>query len=155
MADARGSATTDAPAHGAAPAAASAYQGLGAPAPRIVRATDLTGVHILKHDNLFMLSDAYGDIHIDGRGLGLYARDTRVLSVYELRLNGMRPVVLRAGPAVSYRGTIQLTNPDQFDDEADRVDPAAMILSRHSLGIVRERVIGSGFGERITVQNYT
>jgi glycogen debranching enzyme len=30
-----------------------------------------------------------------------------------------------------------------------------MILGRHSLGVVRERVIGSGFGERITVQNYT
>ena len=42
-----------------------------------MRATDLTGVHVLKHDNLFMLSDAYGDIHIDGRGLGLYDTDTR------------------------------------------------------------------------------
>jgi glycogen debranching enzyme len=124
-------------------------------APQIMRATDLTGVHILKHDNLFMLCDAYGDVHVDSRGLGLYERDTRVLSLYELRLNGIRPVVLRAGPAVNYRGTIQLTNPDLFDDEVDRLDPSAMILRRHSLGIVRDRVIGGGFGERITVENYT
>ena len=59
--------------------------------PAVVRATDLTGVHVLKHDNLFMLSDAYGDVHIDGRGLGLYDTDTRVLSTYDLRLNGIRP----------------------------------------------------------------
>jgi glycogen debranching enzyme len=121
----------------------------------IVRATDLTGVHILKHDNLFMLCDAYGDIHVDGRGLGLYERDTRVLSVYELRLNGIRPVVLRTGPAVDYRGTIQLTNPDQFSEDEDPTDRAEMVLRRHSLGMVRERVIGGGFGERITIRNYT
>ena len=29
--------------------------------PVVVRATDLTGVHVLKHDNLFMLANAYGD----------------------------------------------------------------------------------------------
>jgi glycogen debranching enzyme len=123
--------------------------------PQILRATDLTGVHILKHDNLFMLCDAYGDVHIDGRGLGLYERDTRVLSTYELRLNGFRPVVLRTGPAVDYHSTIQLTNPDLFGSDADRLDRAEMVLRRHSLGIVRERVIGGGFGERISVRNYT
>jgi hypothetical protein len=54
-------------------------------APVVVRATDLTGVHVLKHDNLFMLSNAYGDVHVDGRGLGLYDGDTRMLSTYDLR----------------------------------------------------------------------
>ncbi|MEO6350632.1 MAG: glycogen debranching N-terminal domain-containing protein [Candidatus Limnocylindrales bacterium] len=140
MAEARGSATA---------------QRIPEGGPQIMRATDLTGVHILKHDNLFMLCDAYGDVHIDSRGLGLYERDTRVLSLYELRLNGIRPVVLRAGPAVNYRGTIQMTNPDLFDDEIDGLDPSAMVLRRHSLGVVRDRVIGGGFGERITVENYT
>jgi hypothetical protein len=83
---------------------------VGAGAPAVVRATDLTGVHVLKHDNLFMLSDSHGDIQLDGRGLGIYAGDTRVLSTYDLRLNGIRPVVLRAGPAASYRGTILIKN---------------------------------------------
>ncbi len=122
---------------------------------QVVRATDLTGVHVLKHDNLFMLSDAYGDIHPDGRGLGLYHGDTRVLSTYDLRLNGIRPVVLRAGPAASYRGTIQLTNPDFVQPPSSSQDASEIVLRRQSLGLVRERVIGSGFGERISVQNYT
>ena len=127
----------------------------GAGTPPVVRATDLTGVHVLKHDNLFMLADSHGDIQLDGRGLGLYAGDTRVLSTFDLRLNGIRPVVLRAGPAASYRGTIQLTNPDFFDPPSGSEDDSEVILRRHSLGIVRERVIGAGFGERISVQNYT
>jgi len=123
--------------------------------PPVLRATDLTGVHVLKHDNLFMLSDAYGDIHLDGRGLGLYAGDTRVLSTYDLRLNGIRPVVLRAGPAANYRGTIQLTNPDFVQTPAGVGDGSEIVLRRQSLGVVRERVIGGGFGERVSVQNYT
>ncbi len=130
---------------------------VGSGAPAVVRATDLTGVHVLKHDNLFMLADSHGDIQLDGRGLGLYAGDTRVLSTYDLRLNGIRPVVLRAGPAASYRGTIQLTNPDFFDPPSGSANEneAEVILRRHSLGVVRERAIGEGFGERISVQNYT
>jgi glycogen debranching enzyme len=127
----------------------------GSPPPAVVRATDLTGVHVLKHDNLFLLSDAYGDIHVDGRGLGLYEGDTRVLSTYDLRLNGIRPVVLRAGPAANYRGTIQLTNPDYVLNPAGSGDGSEIVLRRHSLGVVRERVIGGGFGERISVQNFT
>jgi glycogen debranching enzyme len=126
-------------------------------APIVVRATDLTGVHVLKHDNLFMLSNAYGDVQIDGRGLGLYDGDTRMLSTYELRLNGIRPVVLRAGSAANYRGTLQLTNPDYINNPpAGAAEPASeIVLRRHSLGMVRERVIADGFGEKITVVNYT
>ena len=123
--------------------------------PVVVRATDLTGVQILKHDNLFMLSDAYGDIHVDGRGLGLYDGDTRVLSIYDLRLNGMRPVVLRAGPAANFHGSIQLTNPDFLQPPSGAHDASEIVLRRQSLGVVRERVISGGFGERVSVQNYT
>jgi glycogen debranching enzyme len=123
--------------------------------PQIVRATDLTGVHVLKHENLFMLTSAHGDIRPDGRGLGLYDSDTRVLSTYDLELNGVRPVVLRAGPAASFQSSIQLTNPDLFADPARELDGSEIVLRRQSLGIVRERVIANGFRERITITNYT
>src|SRR4051812_49330256 len=95
-----------------------ARDGAEALAPHIVRATDLSGVHILKHDNVFMLSSAHGDIRPDDRGLGLYDSDTRFLSRYDLLVNGVHPSVLRAGPAASYQSTIQLTNPDVFADPA-------------------------------------
>lgn len=128
---------------------------LGAPgSPAIARATDLTGVLVLKHDSLFLLTDSFGDVHPDSRGLGLYAGDTRVLSHYELRINGARPVVLRAGSAASYGSTIQLTNPDFLRDPRDKLDPE-VVLRRQSLGVVRERLISEGFGERIRIDNFT
>jgi glycogen debranching enzyme len=123
--------------------------------PDIVRATDLTGVHVLKHENLFMLSSAHGDIRPDGRGLGLYDSDTRVLSRLELSINGVPPVVLRAGPAAGYQATIQLTNPDLFGDPVRPTDASEIVLRRQSLGIVRDRVIAGGLHERITITNYT
>ncbi len=128
-----------------------------ASAAPIQRATDLTGVHVLKHEERFMLSDAHGDVHPDRRGLGLYEGDTRVLSTYELRVNGARPVVLRAGPAAHYRSTIQLTNPDLVSAPPrvqDR-DESEIVLRRHSLGVVRERVVTDGFAEKVTITNYT
>ena len=64
--------------------------------PVIVPATDLGGVGVLKHGNVFLLSDPFGDVHPDSRGLGLYDLDTRVLSCAVLRINGVRPTLLRA-----------------------------------------------------------
>jgi glycogen debranching enzyme len=120
----------------------------------ITRATDLTGVLVLKHDSLFMMTDAYGDLHRDGRGLGLYSGDTRFLSHYEMRLNGERPVVLRTGSAAGYGSAIQLTNPDLMRNPDDKTDPE-VVLRRQSLGIVRDRVLGDAFHETIRIDNYT
>lgn len=120
----------------------------------IMRATDLTGVLMLKHDLLFVVSDAFGDVHVDGRGLGLYAGDTRYLSVYEMRLNGERPVVLRTGSGASYGSTIQLTNPDLMRNPDDKTNPE-VVLRRQSLGIVRDRVLTDAFSETIRIENYT
>ncbi len=124
------------------------------PGSTIDRATDLTGVLVLKHDTLFLMSDAFGDVHPGSHGLGLYAAETRVLSRYELRLNGVRPVVLRTGSGASYGNTIQLTNPDFLRDPTDKVDPE-IVLRRQSLGVVRERLVSDAFTERIQVENFT
>ena len=58
-----------------------------APPTTIVAATDLGNVEVAKHGNLYFLTDPRGDVRIDGRGLGLYELDTRVLSTSMLRLN--------------------------------------------------------------------
>ena len=79
----------------------------------IVPATDLGSVQTLKHSTVFLLSDQFGDIHPDSRGLGLYQDDTRILSRLELRLNGRRPALLQTEAMGSHRGTIHLANPDE------------------------------------------
>ena len=122
--------------------------------PEVARATDLAGVLVLKHDDTFLLTDARGDIELDHRGLGLYCGDTRFLSLYELRVNGVRPVVLRTGNAVGYHSTLQLTNPDLVERTAD-ADGSEIVLRRHSLGIVRERLVADGFAELIAIDNFT
>jgi glycogen debranching enzyme len=122
------------------------------PAP-IKRATDLTGVLILKHEDLFLLTDPFGDIHADSRGLGLYQDDTRLLSHYEVRIDEQRPVILRTGVGGSFTSRLQLTNPAYLRNP-DGPDPE-IGLRAQSLGILRERVLAGGFRERITVDNFT
>ncbi|MEO5703977.1 MAG: amylo-alpha-1,6-glucosidase [Candidatus Limnocylindrales bacterium] len=124
------------------------------PQPTIVPATDLGGVGVLKHGNLYLLSDPFGDVHPDSRGLGLYDLDTRVLSCAILRINGVRPTLLRAQSASSHTSTIQLTNPEQRRDPATK-QTAGEALAMRAISIMRRRWIAGGLAERIEVTNYS
>jgi glycogen debranching enzyme len=124
------------------------------PNPTIVPATDLGGVGVLKHGNLYLLSDPFGDVHPDTRGLGLYDLDTRVLSCAILRINGVRPTLLRAQSAANHISTIQLTNPELRRDPALK-QGAAEALSRRAISIMRRRWIAGGLAEHIEVTNYS
>ncbi len=131
-----------------------AIRRIASPPRTIVRATDLGGVGVLKEGGLFLLTDPFGDIHPDARGLGLYAGDTRVLSCAVLTVDGSRPVVLRGDTDDAYRGTIQLTNAELRRDPSDKV-AADRTLARQSLGITRHRCLGPAFQERLVVTNFT
>ena len=106
------------------------------PRPAIVPATDLGGVGVLKHGNFYLLSDPFGDVHPDSRGLGLYDLDTRILSCAVLRINGVRPTLLRAQSAANHLRTIQLTNPEYRRDPALK-QGASEALSRRAISIMR------------------
>ena len=124
------------------------------PRPAIVPATDLGGVGVLKHGNLFLLTDPFGDIHPDSRGLGLYDLDTRVLSCAVLRINGVRPTLLRAQSAANHISTIQLTNPELRRDPAIKSDKQGALALR-AISVTRRRWIAGGLAERIEVTNYS
>ena len=124
------------------------------PHPTIVAATDLGGVAVLKHGNLYLLSDAFGDIHPDSRGLGLYDLDTRVLSCAVLRVNGVRPTLLRGQVAANHVGSIQLTNPELRRDPAMK-QAGEEALAKRALAISRRRWIAGGLAERINVTNFS
>lgn len=120
----------------------------------IVKATDLGSVQVLKQGNLYLLTDPFGDVHPDSRGLGLYEGDTRRLSCSILRVNGERPVLLQASAGGNYHGTIQLTNPRIERNIEDKVRPEDAIASQ-KLGIGRHRLLtGRVLEERVTVVNY-
>ena len=136
------------------PAAAERPVVLPPPHPVIVPATDLGGVGVLKHGNLYLLSDPFGDVHPDSRGLGLYDLDTRVLSCAVLRINGVRPTLLRTQSAANHIATIQLTNPELRRDPSIKNDIGAAVASR-SISVTRRRWIAGGLAERIEITNYS
>jgi glycogen debranching enzyme len=120
----------------------------------VVHATDLGGVAVLKHGDLYLLTDPFGDIHRDSRGLGLYRGDTRVLACSVLRVDGARPTLLRGDIDENFRSTIQLTNAEVRHDPGDKIAPDRS-LARQSLGFTRSRTIGAGLHEQLTVANFT
>jgi glycogen debranching enzyme len=124
------------------------------PHAAIVPATDLGGVGVLKHGNLYLLSDPFGDVHPDSRGLGLYDLDTRILSCAVLRINGVRPTLLRAQSATNHISTIQLTNPELRRDPSIK-QAAADALAQRALSVTRRRWIAGGLAERIEITNYS
>ena len=120
----------------------------------IVQATDLGSVQVLKQGNLFLLTDPFGDVHADTRGLGLYEGDTRRLSCSILRIDGMRPVLLQASAGGNYQGTIQLTNPRLDHGTGEEVRPEEALASQ-KLGIGRHRLLTDDvLEERVAVVNY-
>src|SRR2546422_6291292 len=126
--------------------------------PRIVpieKATDLGSVQVLKHGNLYLLTDPFGDIRPDSRGLGLYFSDTRLLSCCSLRIGGSRPVLLQGSMGANYRGSIQLTNPSADRNPDAKVHPDEQTVVGRTLGIARDRLIGvGGLEERIRIVNH-
>src|SRR3954470_4120424 len=73
----------------------------------------------LKHGDTFIVVDSHGDIGtLAGGSDGLFHADTRFLSYFELRLNGVQPLLL--GSNVRDDNTllsVDLTNPDLYADD--------------------------------------
>ena len=136
---------------------------LGRPAPRtipartptIIPATDLGSVEVAKEGNLYLLTDPRGDIRLDGRGLGLYQLDTRILSTSVLRLNGAQMTLLRGPYRDSGADTIQLTNPELRRNPADK-RTAASSLGRRELSVTRTRRLEDGvLREEVAIESYS
>ncbi len=104
----------------------------------------------LKHDDSFAVLDSQGDLMaFEGNPDGLYYRDTRHLSHFEIRLNGARPLRLSSNIADDNAAlTADLTNPDFF--EGDR-----LVLPKDTIHLHRLKFVWQGaMYERITVFNY-
>jgi glycogen debranching enzyme len=104
----------------------------------------------LKHGDTFAVLDTQGDLMaFEGNPDGLYHRDTRHLSHFEIRLNGARPMRLSANIASDNAAlTADLTNPDFF--EGDK-----LALPKDTIHLQRLKFVWQGaLYERIAVFNY-
>ncbi len=120
----------------------------------ILPATDLGNVEVAKEGNLYLLTDPRGDIRPDGRGLGLYDLDTRILSTSILRLNGTQLTLLRGPHRDGGIETIQLTNPEYRGNPADRRG-ADRVLARRELSVTRSRQLNGALQEQVAFESYS
>ena len=104
--------------------------------------------HVLKEHQMFLVSDGRGDIaahNVDGQGL--YWRDTRFLSLYELRLGTGQPQLLSSTGEHNFMTTLQFGNPAFQTADGQNV-PA------RSISIRRNRFLHSALHERVGMFNY-
>lgn len=93
---------------------------------------------VIKENDLFLLTDDKGNIPVDNTyGLGLYTKDTRFLSKFDLKINGEDPILLSSSADENYSAKILLTNPHMEKD-------GELILWRESIELQRKRLIYDG-----------
>jgi glycogen debranching enzyme len=104
----------------------------------------------LKHGEAFAVIDACGDIGmVPDSAEGLFYRDTRFLSFFELRIDGKRPLLLSSIAHEDKSAlTVNLTNPDLPQDNGGR-------LQQDTIAIERTRFLwNSVCYERIGLRNF-
>jgi glycogen debranching enzyme len=102
----------------------------------------------IKEGDLFLYTNELGQVPgTENSVLGLYYRDTRYLSRYELTIAGRQPVLLSAGAERGYAATVELTNL-----EARTAD--GHVLPQASVHVRRTRFVSDRLYELLRVRNY-
>jgi glycogen debranching enzyme len=105
----------------------------------------------LKYGDAFAVMDSHGDIGtIAETAEGLYYRDTRYLSAFELRLEGKKPLLLSSAVHEDKAAlSVELTNPDVSRRERKLIDRETLFIQRTKF------LYGPRCYERIGLRNYT
>ncbi|HEX2911287.1 MAG TPA: glycogen debranching N-terminal domain-containing protein [Chloroflexia bacterium] len=129
---------------------------------------------VLKENLVFMVSAEDGDIPQDNsEGWGIYYKDTRYLSILEIRINGYTPVLLTSSGEFNFMGNIQSANPlmqvpapEGYNDSSPsnisninnngngNGDSGMVTLLPRTLSVRRNRFIEDGMHERLGFFNY-
>src|SRR4029450_5675340 len=106
---------------------------------------------VLKEGQIFLVTDRGGDIKaLNLEGHGLYFRDTRHLSLFEMDITGTRLTLLSAAGELNFMSNLQFAN-DTLLGESGAVPPEARTIS-----IRRNRFLyDDGLHERLGLFNYT
>src|SRR5579859_5013627 len=105
---------------------------------------------VLKEGQIFLVADRAGDIKaLNLEGHGLYYRDTRHLSLFELDISGTRLTLLSASGELNFMSNLQFAN-DTLIGSAGEV-----IAEPRTISIRRNRFLyGDGLHERLGFLNY-
>ncbi|MEX2393235.1 MAG: glycogen debranching N-terminal domain-containing protein, partial [Actinomycetota bacterium] len=100
-----------------------------------------------KEGEMFLYANEEGNLVGGFQGMGLYYRDTRFLSLYELIVEGHPPVLLSSSAERAYMSYVDCTNPDLWEGQQ-------IAIPQQTLNIRRIRVINDRLFERIRFKNY-
>ncbi len=106
---------------------------------------------VLKDGDSFGVFDRYGDVHPIGQGAqGLYCEGTRFVSMFELLVNGERPIMLSSSlKEENEMFTVDVTNPDFRDGEK-------VVLEKGTIHIHRSKFLWKNVCyEKISLSNFT
>ncbi|HEY3118343.1 MAG TPA: glycogen debranching N-terminal domain-containing protein, partial [Chloroflexota bacterium] len=102
----------------------------------------------LKENDIFAVTDGEGNITVtSSAGEGLYFRDTRFLSFYQIEIEDCHLEMLSSSGELNFMSTLQLTN-DRF------TLPNGTAVPPRTLSIHRNRFLDRGLHERIGIFNY-
>lgn len=103
---------------------------------------------VLKENEVFLVCDVAGEIQALSReGQGLYFRDTRFLSMFEMSIDEMSISLLSAAGDQSFMGNLQFTN-------GPGAMPDGTTLDARTISVRRNRFIRDGLHERIGFFSY-
>jgi glycogen debranching enzyme len=104
---------------------------------------------VLKEGQIYLVADRAGDVKaLNLEGHGLYFRDTRHLSLFEMDLTGTRLTLLSASGELNFMSNLQFAN-DTLLGAAGEV-----VAEPRTISIRRNRFLHDGLHERIGLFNY-
>jgi glycogen debranching enzyme len=102
----------------------------------------------IKEGETFVHCDINGNLTYPNTvGMGMYYKDTRFLSQFEMRVNGAVPILLSSSAERAYMSYVDLTNPDIWE-------AGELVIRQQTLNLRRTRVVGAIVHERIRLRNY-
>lgn len=114
--------------------------------PAFAWSDEPTSLLATKEGDMVLYADREGNLQHGHLGMGLYFRDTRFLSHYEMKIGGESPVLLSASAERAFMSYVDLTNPP--------LGPEDGRIRAQSINIRRTRVIRDRLYERIRFKNY-
>src|SRR4030081_617217 len=105
---------------------------------------------VLKEGQVLLVADRAGDVKaLNLEGHGLYYRDTRHLSLFEMAINGTRLTLLSASGELNFMSNLQFANDTLLGQHGE------IVAEPRTISIRRNRFLyGDGLHERLGLQNY-
>ena len=99
----------------------------------------------INRDDRFLVCQPDGRI-LGGPDDGFFTRDTRMISGWDLRINGHRPVLLNSAPIQFFSARFEYSNEPFIDDDGP--------VERQTLSIRLDRTVAQGVHEDLDIVNY-